>query len=177
MTATHSGLSTPVTSSVRRFELDWLRVLAIILVFVFHSSRFFDPMDWHVKNATRYPNLQVAAMLVIVWMWYLELLFAYSLIFLPLFLWLKQGAGRKALVWLGDRLAAPGALYLLALPIMLLVALPDPGSFLGARNFGGWSALGYIPIFLNGFLLVAHDRLYDHRCAGCAGSRWPPRWG
>lgn len=241
-------MTSATSSSTRRFELDWLRVLAIILVFAFHSSRFFDPMDWHVKNATRYPALQIVATLVIVWMmpllfvisgastfyalrrrsggeflkdralrllvplvvgifthvmwqvylertthhqftgsfiqfvphyfnggygfggnfawmglhlWYLELLFAFSLLFLPLFFWLKQDAGHRALTWLGDRLAAPGAIYLLALPVMLLVALPDPGSFLGARNFGGWSLLGYIPIFLNGFLLVSHHRLYE----------------
>ncbi len=239
---------TTATSNTRRFELDWLRVLTIILVFVFHSSRFFDPMDWHVKNPTRYPALEMVATLVIVWMmpllftisgastfyalrrrsggtflkdrtlrllvplvvgifthvmwqvylersthhqftgsffqfvpryfngwygyggnfawmglhlWYLELLFVYSLIFLPLFLWLRQGAGRTALTWLGDRLAAPGAVYLLAIPMMLAVALPTPNSFLGGKNFGGWSLLGYLPIFLNGFLLVSHDRLYE----------------
>ena len=239
---------TTTTSSTRRFELDWLRVLAILLVFFFHSSRFFDPQDWHVKNATTYPLLQIIATLMIVWMmpllfvisgastfyalrrrgggeflkdralrllvplavgifthvmwqmylevtthhrffgsfiqfiphyfdgwfgfggnfawmglhlWYLELLFVYSLVFLPLFIWLKRGAGQKALTWLGDRLAFPGAVYLLAIPIVLLVALPTPNSFLGSRNFGGWSALGYIPVFLNGFLLVSHDRLYD----------------
>jgi peptidoglycan/LPS O-acetylase OafA/YrhL len=241
-------MAATTNSSTRRFELDWLRVLAIGLVFLFHSSRFFDPTSWHVKNATTYPLLQVIAMLVIVWMmpllfaisgastfyalrnrrggaflkdralrllvplvvgafthvmwqvylerttyhqfsgsflqfiphyfdgwyafggnfawmglhlWYLELLFAYSLVFLPLFLWLKQGAGRAALTWLGDRLAATDAVYLLAIPIMALVALPTPNTFLGARNFGGWSLLGYIPIFLNGYLLVSHDRLYD----------------
>ncbi len=43
---------------------------------------------------------------------------------------------------------------------MLSVALPNPGSFLGARNFG-WSVLGYIPVFLNGHLLVSHDGLYE----------------
>ena len=93
-------------------------------------------------------------------LWYLELLFLYSLVLLPLFLWFR-GAGRVVLTWLGDRLAFPGAIYLLALPIMLLVALPNPNSFLGSRNFGGWSVLGYIPIFLNGFLLVSHDGLYE----------------
>jgi hypothetical protein len=28
--------------STRRYDLDWLRVLAILTVFIFHSSRFYD---------------------------------------------------------------------------------------------------------------------------------------
>ena len=33
--------------------IDWLRVVATLGVFVFHSARFFDKFgDWHVKNAT-----------------------------------------------------------------------------------------------------------------------------
>jgi len=36
--------------SNRRYELDWLRVLAILLVFLYHSTRFFNLGDWHVKN-------------------------------------------------------------------------------------------------------------------------------
>ena len=45
--------------TTRRYELDWLRVLAILAVFVFHSSRFFDTGNWHVKNPTTYFGVQV----------------------------------------------------------------------------------------------------------------------
>lgn len=38
----------------RRFDLDWLRVLAILSVFIYHSTRFFNLEDWHVKNAVTY---------------------------------------------------------------------------------------------------------------------------
>lgn len=34
----------------RKVELDWLRAGMVALVFVFHTSRFFDPWPWHVKN-------------------------------------------------------------------------------------------------------------------------------
>jgi glucans biosynthesis protein C len=34
----------------RLYYLDWLRVLAFGLLFVFHSARFFDDFGWHVKN-------------------------------------------------------------------------------------------------------------------------------
>ena len=41
-------------TSNRRYELDWLRVLAILIVFLYHSSRFFNLGDWHVKNVDTY---------------------------------------------------------------------------------------------------------------------------
>jgi glucan biosynthesis protein C len=34
----------------RRNDIDWLRVLAMLSVFLFHCARFFDLEDWHVKN-------------------------------------------------------------------------------------------------------------------------------
>jgi len=36
------------------YELDWLRVLAIGVVFLYHSTRFFNLGDWHVKNIDTY---------------------------------------------------------------------------------------------------------------------------
>lgn len=42
------------TRNVRKYYLDWLRVLAILSVFIYHSTRFFNPGDWHVKNASTY---------------------------------------------------------------------------------------------------------------------------
>ena len=34
----------------RRYDIDWLRVLAMAVVFLFHCARFFDYGEWHVKN-------------------------------------------------------------------------------------------------------------------------------
>src|SRR3989304_1500675 len=39
----------------RRYDLDWLRVLAFTAVFFYHSSRFFDESWWHIKNSTTSP--------------------------------------------------------------------------------------------------------------------------
>jgi len=44
----------------RRYDLDWLRVLAILAVFsLHHSARFFDTNDWLIKNGTTYLFMQV----------------------------------------------------------------------------------------------------------------------
>ncbi len=45
--------------SQRRYDLDWLRVLGILLVFVYHSTRFYNVEDWVVKNDIWYPSVEV----------------------------------------------------------------------------------------------------------------------
>jgi len=34
----------------RRYDIDWLRILGILLVFIFHCGRPFDTELWHIKN-------------------------------------------------------------------------------------------------------------------------------
>lgn len=63
--------------SERRNDIDWLRVIAMLSVFLFHCTRFFDPIEWHVKN----PEQNAAAFRVIiglVWPWIMELFFLVS---------------------------------------------------------------------------------------------------
>ncbi|MBI3151396.1 MAG: acyltransferase family protein [Chloroflexi bacterium] len=43
----------------RRFDLDWLRVFGILLVFVYHSSRFYNVEDWTIKNNIWYLSVEV----------------------------------------------------------------------------------------------------------------------
>ena len=52
----------------RRFDLDWLRVLAILSVFVYHSTRFFNLGDWHVKNPITYAGVQAFESFMEIWM-------------------------------------------------------------------------------------------------------------
>jgi len=52
----------------RRYDLDWLRVLAILAVFIFHSCRFFDQMGWHVKSATVYASVQAWTLFLVGWL-------------------------------------------------------------------------------------------------------------
>jgi len=46
-------------TSNRRYELDWLRVLAILVVFLYHSTRFFNLGDWHIKNVDTYVWVEI----------------------------------------------------------------------------------------------------------------------
>ena len=55
-------------TSTRKYELDWLRVLAILFVFLYHSTRFFDLTDWHVKNINTYVWVEIWNLFVTRWM-------------------------------------------------------------------------------------------------------------
>ena len=34
----------------RFYDIDWLRVIGMLLIFSFHNARFFNEEDWQVKN-------------------------------------------------------------------------------------------------------------------------------
>lgn len=43
---------------VRRYDLDWLRVIAFGLLILFHTGMMFVSWDWHVKNPETSPVLE-----------------------------------------------------------------------------------------------------------------------
>jgi glucans biosynthesis protein C len=91
-------------------------------------------------------------------LWYLLVLFLFSVLLLPLFLAIKQGKGQRFMQKLGNALQKPGAVLLLGLPIALLESGLDPTT-LGIRAAGGWNFFTYLTFLLYGYLLVADDRI------------------
>ena len=53
--------------SVRLYYLDWLRVIAILGVFLFHAVHPFDLSDWHIKNAEQSMAVSVVLGLLFPW--------------------------------------------------------------------------------------------------------------
>lgn len=94
-------------------------------------------------------------------LWYLEVLFVLSVVCLPLCYWLLAGSGRPLLARLGDLLARPGALYLLALPGTLLIPFLDPTKVFFNRGWGGWGLPTYLFFFLAGLVIYSHHGLQD----------------
>ncbi|MBI5841881.1 MAG: acyltransferase [Chloroflexi bacterium] len=74
----------------RRFDLDWLRVLAILSVFIYHSTRFFNLGDWHVKNVITYVWVEALERFMEIWMMPLVFLISGASIFYAMN---KGGAG------------------------------------------------------------------------------------
>jgi glucan biosynthesis protein C len=228
----------------RRYDLDWLRVLAILAVFFYHCSRFFDGGWWHVKNSTtsalvdtlkaifdlwgmpllflisgasiyfalrpggavRFLRDRVWRLLVplafgilvlappqvyltrlthgefqgsfleflplyfqdwriwdgnFAWsgvhLWYLEDLFLFTLVLLPLFAALKSQSGRQLTQSLGRVSVRPGAIFLWVLPLALLLILVDPFGILRPGFSEDITRLLVFPPFLvYGFLVFSN---------------------
>ena len=95
----------------RRYDIDWLRVLAIVLVFFFHNARFYDPYPWHVKNAEHSFGMLLFVGLLSAWI-------------MPLF-FLLSGVGS----WYALKSRAAGT-YLRERVLRLLVPLYTVGIFI-----------------------------------------------
>jgi glucan biosynthesis protein C len=231
---------------IRRYELDWLRVMAVFSVFVYHCSLIFAPDPYSIKNPVLYPYLDGLASFAEAWgmpliliisgasafhalgrvgagryvkgllarlllplvigifthaavqiyfenlhtgkfsgsffefyphyfeglygfggnfawmgmhLWYLEALFIFSLLCLPVFLWLRKAAmGRSLLHKLGNLLAKPAAIYLLSLPTTVLINLLDPEG-IGTTVLGSWSIFNYLVFFVSGYVIYSNPRL------------------
>jgi len=235
----------------RRDDIDWLRVLAMLVVFVFHCGRFFDEEDWHVKNPQTNHTVMILVRITIQWMmplffllsgmssfhalsrhkttqyilarikrlavpfvfgtfvvitplqvylerlshnqfhgsffefypnyfdgwygfggnfawmgihlWYLEILFVFSLAALPLFLYLSAPGGRKLTSKIAGALSRPGFILLLAFPIAIMEFVANLPSIrptiLGNEGFSGWSLLPYAVFFILGHLIATESRL------------------
>ena len=63
--------------TVRLYYLDWLRVILILGVFVYHAvCPFRDGYDWHITNPER--SITVTSILIFIWPWALPLFFLVS---------------------------------------------------------------------------------------------------
>jgi glucan biosynthesis protein C len=230
--------------SPRRYDIDWLRVFAMLTIFLYHCARFFNEEDWHVKNNELSFGISVAADIVAQWtmplffvisaisayyalgrrdagqfvrerlkrlvvplvfgsfviiaplqvwiervshgdfsgsflefyfphyfrgfyafggnfawmglhLWYLGMLFLFSLITLPLFLHLRGDRMHGRMSRLAGFFSRPGAIFLLAIPLVIIGLLVNlqPGG-IGRRDFGGWSPLMYLVFFILGYLVA-----------------------
>ena len=98
----------------RRYDIDWLRVVAILAIFFFHCSRFFGTEGWHLKNVEQ-SFVLVVLRGGLIWMWVMELFFLLS----GAGSWyaLKSRTARQYLVERARRLLIP--LYTVGMLILL----------------------------------------------------------
>jgi peptidoglycan/LPS O-acetylase OafA/YrhL len=53
---------------MRQYELDWLRALAVLVVFLYHSARFFNGQYWDIRNTGRSAWVDLGAGFVGLWL-------------------------------------------------------------------------------------------------------------
>ena len=130
----------------RRHDIDWLRILAIVTVFIFHCSRFFDTDGWHVKNNQL--SEVVSILVIILAQWIMPLFFVISAVATRQVL-MKASAGRF-LVGKLKRLAVPFLIgtFIFLIPIQVYIERVSHGDFNGSfwtfypLYFDGWYGFG-----------------------------------
>jgi len=242
-----NSLSNTIQKPARLHYIDWLRVLAMLSIFFFHSDRFFDFFDWHVKNSVTslassihidifnqwmmplFFILSGAAIyyalrfrtaggfikersqrILIPWiligifviappqvylerlthgdfsgnffqfyfphyfdgvypfggnfaiipmhLWYLALLFTFSLIALPLFLRSKK-TGKSLISRLANSFESPWALVLLFVPLAAVAMLADVAGLGFTKQMGSWDILSYLLFFIYGYLIFSNNNI------------------
>lgn len=121
----------------RLYCLDWLRVFAIFMVFIFHNTHFFDFIDWSVKNNSESSGMMLLFLLIHFWS-------------MPLF-FLLAGAGTKLALefktgkeYLFERIKR----LLIPLAAGMLLLAPPQGYVENLSNFKfDGSFLAYYPQF------------------------------
>jgi len=78
-------MSDKPTTTPRKHYLDWLRVLGILIVFLYHSCRFFDADNgWHIKNAVTSGGLRQLMIFAEQWMMPLMIIISGASVFYAL---------------------------------------------------------------------------------------------
>jgi glucan biosynthesis protein C len=57
----------PAPAFPRRYDLDWLRIIAFGLLILYHTGMFYVTWDWHVKSVHAGPAAEWAMMLLNPW--------------------------------------------------------------------------------------------------------------
>jgi hypothetical protein len=137
--------------------LGHLVLLPPIQFYAFRFSPLFDetfaqfyPTFFNVTLKMAFPPFLEGPHYAAHHLWFIKDLLVFTLVLLPLFLWLRSGSGGRTVERLAVICARPWTIFLLALPLAGIEAA------LGAK--GDWNRFSYIILLLYGYLLVAHPR-------------------
>jgi glucans biosynthesis protein C len=226
---------------MRRYDLDWLRVIVFGFLIFYHVGMFFVPWGWHIKNDIIYPNLRWPMLFVNQWrlpilfvisgmgtyyamlkrsgaafakeriirlliplisgiifivppqvyferldrgqfsggyfdfwpseafigvypegnfswhhLWFLPYLLLFSLVLIPVFLYLRDHPEARILRGMRKLSAKPFGLFWLAVPLYLWESLVEPYFESTHALVGDWfNIINFITFFFYGFLLVS----------------------
>jgi glucans biosynthesis protein C len=100
-------------------------------------------------------------------LWFLYYLFFFSIVALPLFVYLRREDGRRLVARLAVLCQKPGVIFLLALPVIVIE------TFILSEDSPGWNRYAYIPFLICGYLFAADGRFEEtlsrYRKIGLAG--------
>lgn len=134
------------TKQDRCYYMDWLRVLGMLVVFLFHSAHFFDSIGWHVKNEQQNMGFDVFIAFCAGWMMPLFFLISGGSTFFAL----HHRSGRQYISERFKRLVIP---YLMG----ILILIP-PQRYLEALSNKQFSG-SYLDYYLRILKLDYFDRI------------------
>lgn len=126
----------------RRVDIDYLRVISILAVFVFHGARAFDTEGWHVKNPVT--GMPFDAIVFILHKWIMPIFFVMA------------GTG----AWYSLQSRSPGLylkerVYRLLVPLVFGIFTIIPHQVYIERitngEYRGLSLIGFYPRYFDGF--------------------------
>ena len=127
-----------VTKSLRRNDLDWLRVFAVVVLLLFHSARPFDEWGWHIKNETVSGFITNILQFINIW-------------HMPLFFLLSGSAAWFALSLRPERSFAKERVKRLFIPLVFGMAVIIPPQVYIERIFRGQFEGSYFSFYLEAF--------------------------
>ena len=101
-------------------------------------------------------------------LWYLEFLFIFSMLTLPLFVVAIKKKSSFLVIHAVSVFRKPGSIFLLAIPLILMeIFVGQYRDSIGLQAFGGWSLLTYLVFFITGYFVSLDagfkDTIEKHR--------------
>ena len=124
----------------RRYDLDFLRILAVMLLFFFHTAQFFTPWEWHLKNSQGSRTITYLAAFINMW-------------HMPLFFLLSGAASRFALEFRSGRQYLRERFFRIFVPFLFGMMILIPPQVYLERVWRGQftgSYLEFYPHFFEG---------------------------
>jgi hypothetical protein len=128
-TISGSNRNSLILNPARLYFLDWLRVLAMLAIFMYHNSKIFDFDEWHIKNIET--SLGSAIFVEILDLWMMPLFFVLS--GASMYYSLKSRTARGFIKERSLRIALPWILLgvIIMGPIQVYFELVSGGEFTG----------------------------------------------
>jgi len=96
-------------------------------------------------------------------LWYLEVLFVFSLLTAGLLVLLRKHNTSGSGAWLYKIFGRSSSVFLLIIPLFIMEVIANLHiDTIGMRGFGGWSVLTYLVFFLLGYVIATDDRFRGH---------------
>jgi peptidoglycan/LPS O-acetylase OafA/YrhL len=122
----------------RRYDLDWLRTFAFVLLILFHTGMMFVSWDWHVKNSETSAVLEFAMRFLHEWR-------------MPLLFFISGAAVWFALEKYGWPAYIRERLMRLLVPLVFGMLAVIPPQVYFERQFYGWAYASFVDFYATVF--------------------------